>query len=310
MAGATEQLNPAVPQPGGTSVANTMQPLEAPTWPPEYAARALEAAPAKLAAVMEEAPIARFSHTATTRTLMKLVAHAFNAALLLAFAFVWESHGVFALLGWLHLLWGLKVGVGLARRSLARPSGVVRAAFAAGMTNDFACLDELRITSDRNAALRLLPGHPQGVALPLSTPAQLKVYWLEIRRRFQAPCGVTLLTAKSSMVDQRVCLVSVRLLVNSIRLPAVFVTLGLMCLSAIAILALDEFLGPQGRPLLPWLTLSFAAGAILGPQLYTAGRVVTLRKLVVKCGTQWRLFSGELQAPEEADLSWLAQQNN
>ena len=48
-----------------------------------------------------------------------------------------------------------------------------------------------------------------------------------------------------------------------------------------------------------WLERSFRVQA--------ADEWFAFTKLLVRCGSEWRLFSGELQAPEEQDLSWLAE---
>ena len=169
MAGAAEQLNPANLRPYGLS---GLEPLNNFAWPEEYRRRALAEAPAKLRAVKEEPAIPH--QVRGTLLILVLTVVAVVAAVFLVMereiGFYPEPFYAISVLCLVH--------ASKLHRYLppTTPERVVRLYHQARWQSNYALMDKLRASSDRDSYARTIPGGSPA-QMPFQTPAQIRDYW-------------------------------------------------------------------------------------------------------------------------------------
>jgi hypothetical protein len=186
-----------------------------------------------------------------------------------------------------------------------QPERVVRAWIGAIMRKKWERVDRLRLPGDRDGFPRRLPDGEGAVELPMATVHDVEQYWKEYRRRAGLQRGRwTLKKPAVRMLNQWTALVELEL--SAPRLPqwTAFIGLGVFfaVLAAMVVLVIHTKKTPEWFAALPLVLL-----VLLVVMLVVIGwrRKHHIKKVVVWNGSEWRLLSGEWQAPEDRDLRWM-----
>jgi hypothetical protein len=176
---------------------------------------------------------------------------------------------------------------------------------ASGDTSDADNFSRHVIQADLDDAARRAPAFENGIIRPerLDSPDALKRYWRCMFRpgfmlRYESKVkGVSL----TPLADD--------LMLAHVKLRVARYSWGLAGLVFMAFIVLTIVLVGHAEG----TQLEIPAGALLMGGAIVAAQVLplrnletyTVRKLLVRCGEQWRLFCGDWEGWEEADLSWL-----
>jgi hypothetical protein len=185
-----------------------------------------------------------------------------------------------------------------------QPERVVRAWIGAIMRKKWERVDRLRLNGDRDGFPRRLPDGAGAVELPMATVHDVEQYWKEYRRRAGLQRGRwTLKKPDVRMLNQHTAIVELEL--SAPRLPQWTALAGLgvffAALAAMIALAVTMKKMPEWFAALPLLLV-----VLLVVMLVVVGwRKHHIKKVVVWNGSEWRLLSGEWQAPEDRDLRWM-----
>jgi hypothetical protein len=184
-----------------------------------------------------------------------------------------------------------------------QPQRAVQAWVGAITRKKWERLDRLRVPADRDNFPRKLPGEP--LEMPLAGIDDLKQYWPALRRRVGLN-GARWGLRKPNVRPLGPHAALVEMEVSAPRVPqwaALLVVLGIAL--AIAGLIFGMIYFKQAKAWLgvfPLLLLVLFVGLLV---VVGWRRKHQIKKVVVWNGSEWRLLSGEWQAPEERDLRWM-----
>ncbi|MCA8916791.1 MAG: hypothetical protein KDB90_15465 [Planctomycetes bacterium] len=191
------------------------------------------------------------------------------------------------------------------RIAMSAPERIVRDFYSAAseLEGKIAGVSEFVIAADLDGASRRRPGtNPEAALPPLNCGKDVDLYWTNLRRL--SPRHRQLIAVEKvslSQVEPDLYLASVKLRVTRVR-KQLFVLSYLVILIPVLFNELQAYgwwiyLAAFGAAGLAWLGLL---------RLLSRGTEVhRVRKLLVRCGKDWRFFCADWEAWEEHDLSWL-----
>jgi hypothetical protein len=270
---------------------------------PVYVSAALERARRKLPAVRQEARVPPYSMLRTVAWLYIVIALCIALLIGIPSSTVYLNFVLVA-------IFLLQAAVFFILYRSSRPDTPVRAVRAwimAVMGSKWRRVNSLTASSDRDDFPRRLPSGSNSIELTLSGTLDLERYWREVRHCFKLPAQAWMIhSPKVQRVSDRVAQVRFRL--STPRLPLhQFVLLIVLAILLVAVIGV--VLPQSGQPaMLSFLVLLPLSALTILPvfALFFLWRnSYAMAKTVVYDGRQWRMFSGEWQAPEDRDLRWL-----
>jgi hypothetical protein len=186
-----------------------------------------------------------------------------------------------------------------------QPAHAVQAWIGALMRKKWERVDRLRVSSDRDSFLRRLPAGEGPSELPMASVHDVEQYWKEFRRRAGLHRGRwTLKKPNVRPLNNRMALVEMEL--SAPRLPQWLALVGLafilLAIFGMVLVVTQTKKSPEWIAAFPLVLL-----VLFVVLLVAVGwrRKHQIKKVVIYNGSEWRLLSGEWQAPEDRDLRWL-----
>lgn len=167
-------------------------------------------------------------------------------------------------------------------------------------------VDRLRVHTDRDAFPRRIATLQGALEMPMSNVAELKQYWQELRTRLGMHNGRWIL--KKVFMQPRghgMAIVTGELSVPRVKQIYALVAMvlfGVGIVVTVVMAAADKMAGSNmGVIMLLGMAVALLAALIVLAQR----RKLPNRKIAVFNGQEWRMLSGEWQAPEDNDLRWM-----
>jgi hypothetical protein len=194
----------------------------------------------------------------------------------------------------------------LRRRSKLHPAERVLRDFYATLDDDgkIRQLEDFVTSQDFDDSQRRETPFGLKATVPrITNPPELDFYWNTLIRGNDRPrTGVEVVGIRLQEISDDLRLAYIRLRLS--RRPTWLATLSYLVLIPVAVLVGTEIsINPwaqgavAGCAVIVWMVLDRMIKRSLGEY--------RVRKLLVRSGRQWRLFCGEWEGHEEADLSWL-----
>ncbi|MCB9933645.1 MAG: hypothetical protein H6841_09510 [Planctomycetes bacterium] len=187
-----------------------------------------------------------------------------------------------------------------------RPERAVQAWIGALMRKKWERVDRLRLHGDRDSFPRRMAGGAGAVEMPMSNVFELEQYWKELRRSAGLNGGRwTFKKPNVRPLGRQLAVVEAEISVG--RFPQIYALAPLLLFIA-TLVALFVFVLDKKGSTPDWIgVFPLVLVVCLVAILVIVGwrRKLNIKKVVVYNGMEWRLLSGEWQAPEDRDLRWM-----
>jgi hypothetical protein len=186
-----------------------------------------------------------------------------------------------------------------------QPAHAIHAWLGAVQRRKWERVDRLRVSSDRDTFPRRLPDANGAVEMQLGTVQDLEAYWKEARARHRTGYGRWMIR-KPLVHPLGPTLAQVEFIISCQRFRQAWTFGVLAVFTAMLIAGLTFLVSVERTP--DWIAaFPIVLVVLLMAMLVAAGwrKKFPMKKVVVFNDVEWRVLSGEWQAPEDRDLRWI-----
>jgi hypothetical protein len=274
-------------------------------WSPDYLAAAFERARFKVSNVVPEAPVG-------------------PDGVYRVYAFVYVGIGLLwlGLVGLAVVATGEPVGLGIwpflliagslfwfnkhTNSNPNTPERALHAWISALNRKKWERVDRLRLHTDRDNFPRRIATPMGALELPMGTVAEVEQYWKELRSHKGLHQGQWYLKkVQTHARGQGIAVVTGELSVPRVKPVYALVSLLLFGAGAVAMIALAISDNAKGSTIGAFFLLAMVLALLVSLIILARRRKMPIRKIVIYNGHEWRMLSGEWQAPEDNDDRWM-----